>query len=196
MATIDGKLYFAGENEENGLELWVYDPESTNVYNSEDPTNTSNNPRMIADIWPGSDSGFPYNLTAMAGKLYFSAENGEDGVELWVYDPSKDVESGVNPRMIADTNTQGYTDPLYLPQWQVNFTSITNNGESGWEFWVYDPESIQTYSEDPTHSLSNPRMIADIRSGTSSGGQGWFVAMGGKLYFSANNGTNGHELGL
>ena len=42
------------------------------------------------------------NLTAMGGKLYFVAPSFGNGYELWVYDPSKDVNSGENPRMVDD----------------------------------------------------------------------------------------------
>ena len=37
---------------------------------------------MVDDILPESDGSEPEYLTAMAGKLYFSANNGNHGYEL------------------------------------------------------------------------------------------------------------------
>jgi len=39
--------------------------------------------RLVRDIFPGPSSSSPHNLTYFNGMLYFAADNGIDGVELW-----------------------------------------------------------------------------------------------------------------
>ena len=148
---------------------------------------------MIANIQSGDDSSYPRNLTAMGGKLYFSAENSTNGRELWVYDPSKDVESGVNPIMVADiwpgSDSDGEPNssyPDYLTAMAGKPYFNPNNGTNGYELRFYDP------SKD-VNSGVNPRIVADINSQGGSDPQ-HLTELGGKLYFSAENDENGIEL--
>lgn len=66
-------LFFAGEDSENGKELWYTDltPEGT---------------RLFMDINPGSASSNPNSLFWLNGKLIFTAVTEEYGAELWVSD--------------------------------------------------------------------------------------------------------------
>ena len=41
---------------------------------------------MVKDIDPGSDGSFPSELANVNGTLYFNADDGADGVELWKSD--------------------------------------------------------------------------------------------------------------
>ena len=66
----DGALYFAG-NDGTGEELWKYDG-----------TNFS----RVTDIHPDSNGHADIrDLTVFNGVLYFHADNGQDGRELWAY---------------------------------------------------------------------------------------------------------------
>jgi ELWxxDGT repeat protein len=51
---------------------------------------------MLADIYTGSDGSKPECLTMFNGRLYFSAEDGTYGKELWVY------EHYYAPNIVAD----------------------------------------------------------------------------------------------
>ena len=43
---------------------------------------------MVKDIYPGKESSDPGNLTEVGGTLYFSADDGVHGMELWKSDGS------------------------------------------------------------------------------------------------------------
>ena len=106
---------------------------------------TDNPPRMVANIRSASDSSLPHELTAMGGKLYFTANNGNDGYELWVYDPSKDVESGVNPIMVDNIRSESDSSyPEYLTAIGGKLYFTANNGVNGHELWFYDPSKVVT----------------------------------------------------
>ena len=69
-----------------------------------DPTNGQTT--LVADLNPGGTattpySSFPRELTVVDDKLYFSADDGISGRELWVYDP----ETGAPPERVYDIAT-------------------------------------------------------------------------------------------
>ena len=76
---LNGKLYFSSDDGENGSELWVTD-------------GTTEGTKLLVDINPGINPfGYPNTsdptyLTAFNDKLYFAANDGETGRELWVSD--------------------------------------------------------------------------------------------------------------
>jgi hypothetical protein len=76
LITLDGILYFQASDGTNGFELWSFNPAE---YDPLDPTSGLH----LHDINPGSGSSSPYFLTAMDGILYFRANDGTNGIELW-----------------------------------------------------------------------------------------------------------------
>ncbi len=70
-------LFFTGEKTAlptaSGNELLVWD-------------GTANEPRVVADINPGPAASNPHSLAVLQDKLYFSADDGSHGNELWIYD--------------------------------------------------------------------------------------------------------------
>ncbi len=71
---VDGRLFVAGFGSENptrdGLELWI----SNGTFEGTD---------LLKDIWPGRKGSFPQNLTAFGGRAYFTADDRQNGREMW-----------------------------------------------------------------------------------------------------------------
>ena len=182
------KLYFTADDGENGNELWVSD-------------GTAEGTHLLLDINPGTEDSYYYsyakssdadNFIEFNDKLYFTANDGENGNELWVSDGTTEgthLLLDINPNVsdgyysYADgsdaDNFIEFNDKLY-------FTA--NDGENGNELWVSDGTTEGTY------------LVADINLGNNNYGtaQSSFAAnltvVGDELFFSANNGVSGNEL--
>jgi ELWxxDGT repeat protein len=66
----DNKLYFLGYDSTNGYELWSSD-------------GTDQGTKLVFDINKGASSSIPHNFTVLNNTLYFSADDGVTGDELW-----------------------------------------------------------------------------------------------------------------
>jgi ELWxxDGT repeat protein len=137
MAVYDGFLYFAGDEGILGItgigtELWGMDLKGSYAYR---------------DINPGAGGSYPSNLTVYDGKLYFSADDGSKGEELFYFDNSPTVvrvadiypgSADADPRQLTVYNGKlyfnaedgtsmlrmaltagncGRTKPVVLPAW-------------------------------------------------------------------------------
>ena len=68
----DGRLYFRGRTADFGSELWCYDEDGSGLY-------------MVADINPSGDSVIS-NIVEFQEKLFFDANDGVNGDQLWMID--------------------------------------------------------------------------------------------------------------
>lgn len=89
---------------------------------------------LAADIWTGAGSGDPGNLTELNGRIFFRANDGISGDELWEYDPV----SGAN--LVAEIMPGSGGSNIY-PMWALNGKLFfdANDGVHGRERWTYDP---------------------------------------------------------
>jgi len=171
LMALNNALYFQANDNINGIELWTSDgtPEGTVI---------------LKDIKTGASSSNPAFLTAVGSTLYFAAEESTHGREIWRSDGTesgttlvKDIRSGTGASMPYD------------------LTSV--NGQL--YFWANDYVlGDELYISDGT--ADGTGMVKDIRSGSGSshgaysGQQDRPIVFNNKLYFWANNGTNGDEL--
>jgi ELWxxDGT repeat protein len=120
----------------------------------------------------------PGNLTNLNGTLYFTADDGINGNELWKSDGTtegtvvvKDIFAGssgsVHSSLININNT------LYF---------VADDGIHGKELWKSDGTTAGTV------------LVQDIFAGPSGSDLGNLMNLNGTLYFKANNGINGSEL--
>ncbi|MFK8005657.1 MAG: T9SS type A sorting domain-containing protein [Saprospiraceae bacterium] len=131
---------------------------------------------IVENINSGSLSSNPSNFTEFDGKLYFSATDGSNGKELWVYD-------GVNTTsMVADIRSGGSSSsPSFLVEFNGELFFVANNGTNGNELWSYD-------------GSNSPALVADIMVGAGSSNPSDLTVFNGKLYFEALDFTNGYAL--
>jgi ELWxxDGT repeat protein len=134
-------------------------------------------PSLTEDIRPGPLGSRPRELVDVAGELFFTADDGTRGRELWVSRGRdgaflvKDIRSGVatsNPRRLVAAG-----DKLF-------FTA--DDGVHGRELWVSDGTTSGTV------------MVKDLWPGFIGSAPDQLLAFDGVVYFAANDGRSGNEL--
>lgn len=164
-----GWMLFFIANDSSGTEVWRTDP----------PYSAASTSRQTRINSQGGDS-LVNELTRMDLKLFFSADDGSSGRELYLLEPPY-LES----RRVTDVAaTAASSDPtgLYVVDQTLFFTA--NIGFSGYE--LFKSESDYT----PTKTV----LVEDINEGfLGSLAQEKFV-IGSTLFFSANDGSQGFEL--
>lgn len=142
----------------------------------------------IKDILPGLKGSFPAGMTAgpsVSGtRVYFAANDGSTGRELWVTDGTsggtvlvKDIQPGIAGSFPQNFVAMG--DRMYF---------LASDGVHGLEWWVTDG------TESGTH------LVTDIYPGAATSayqltGSGFLPKVfAGKLYFAADAPVTGREL--
>ncbi len=181
LTEFNNQLYFGADDGKNGDELWVSD-------------GTSEGTQLVKDIYPGSNNygssgdSFPRNLIEFNDQLYFSANDGENGDELWVSDGTAEgthLVKNINP---DNCSFYGNSSPNYFTEFNDQLYFSANDGENGDELWVSDGTSEGT------------QLVKDIYPGSNNYGSSGdsyprnFTEFNNKLYFTANDGENGDEL--
>ena len=136
-------VYFDASHQSSGSELWAYNPQNNSYW-------------MVMDIRPGITASNPGSITglvAMSGKLWFNADDGVSGNELWTHDPTTGITE-----MVVDLNNgqQGSNPGTFSGLFPVGDRWLffdADNGVSGFEPWVIDST---------TGSLSS---LGDLNSG-------------------------------
>ncbi len=173
LSVLGNKLIFSADDGVNGRELW-----------STDGTTAGTN--LLKDIKVGPNSGVHYFTNTMTVEvidniLYFKADDGINGVELWRTDGTT---SGTY--MVKDLNPEagdGMSDFIvsFLTKANGMLYFTANDGVNGFELWRSDGTEYGTF------------MIGDINLGASSLPYG-LCLLNNALYFAADDGVNGYEL--
>ena len=166
---INNTLYFAAYTSDAGFELWKSDGTEAGTV-------------MVKDIWPGPNNGFqPYSykfFTAVVDNtLYFQANDGTNGMELWKSDGTED-----GTVMVKDIYSgSGGAYPAQLTA--VGNTLYFSAGDTyGRELWKSDG------------TVDGTIMVKDITNGSTELELSDIVGIGDTFYFKASDGVNGIEL--
>ncbi len=174
LVDMGGILYFTADDSagHTNRELWRSDGTSAGTY-------------MVKDINPAGSgvdpSSWEPELTAVSGTLFFVADNGTAGQELWASDGTPE-----GTRMVKDIRPEAMGSKpygLYAGGGRLFFGADDGSG-SGSELWVSDGTAGGT------------RMVKDIfpGSGSSYWGHNGAIYYNDVFYFQAKDGTTGVEL--
>ena len=163
-------MYFIANDGTTGQEIWTYDTAA--------PISTTN-PSLLADLRTGtSGADIYYGFTEFQGSLYFGANDGVNGRELWKADPTtgltmvKDIRPGSDSSDLNQISVAG--DGIYFR---------AQDGTNGYEMWRSDGSTVGTY------------MVANLNPGTGDSYPRCFTDFGDdRILFEANDGAHGHEL--
>jgi ELWxxDGT repeat protein len=137
---VGSTLYFTANDGINGVELWKSDSAGTVMAQNINPN-------------PGSGftgSGYPASLTAVSNTLYFTANDGTHGYELWKSDSAGTV-------MVKDINQAGNSYPLSLFAVGSTLYFVAADGTNGNELWKSNG------------TAENTVIIIDLYPGPSTG---------------------------
>ena len=163
-------LNFAATDHVMDYEVWRTDgtPEGT---------------RRVADINAGDGGSSPWGFVELGGSLLFCADDGVHGMEPWRTDGT-----AAGTRLVMDVNpgaAGGCVPELKLTAFGGAVYVLGNDGIHGNELWRTDGTSAGT------------RLVKDVNPGASDayvGGDAFAPgAMGGALYFQADDGVHGEE---
>lgn len=169
LTDFNGALYFQANDGVNGYELFKAEHLSPYFYTS----------ALVKDILPGGGSGSPSSLYAWNGNLYFTADDGVNGAELWKSDGTT-----------AGTVLVSDIWPGWYGSWPTGFAGLGDdmvlftayNDISGYELWRTNGTAAGT------------ELVMDILTGPESSYPSRLTFVDGTVYFSAYTPETGSEL--
>jgi ELWxxDGT repeat protein len=169
LASMNGRLLFSVSTSTAGMELWTSD-------------GTSAGTMMVRDINPGTSSGVasltPSTVAVLNNNLYFTANDGSTGIELWVSDGTS---AGTN--LVSDITTGSAS---------TTFGSFSTTGTRVWFTATTTAAGQELWSSDGT--AAGTTMVADINPGATGSNVRFLGSLGNNLMFTATDGVNGQEL--
>jgi ELWxxDGT repeat protein len=156
------KVFFAGKNAANGIELWTSDA-------------TAAGTKLLKDINTGAASSTPTNLFVFNNTLFFFATTAANGTELW-----KSNGTAATTVMVKDINPgtpSSYDSNATIYFFPVNNVLLfqANDGTHGSEIWKTDG------------TAANTTLVKDLNPGKNSLQINTFNSLNNKMIFSGKD---------
>ncbi|MEM6255899.1 MAG: ELWxxDGT repeat protein [Cyanobacteria bacterium P01_D01_bin.156] len=174
LTNVDEFLFFTADNGINGRELWRSNGTEPGTF-------------LVEDINPGNESSFEDEFSSSSNELtnvnellFFAADDGTNGKELW---RSNGTEAGTF--LVEDINSGNgsSSDPANLTNVDGILFFTADNGINGEELWRSNGTEVGTFLVEDigsdNFSLSAPANLTNVD---------------GILFFTADDDINGREL--
>ncbi|HEX8530264.1 MAG TPA: ELWxxDGT repeat protein, partial [Cytophagales bacterium] len=169
LTRLGNRIYFAATHDDSGRELWRSD-------------GTANGTVLVKDI-AEYDSSSPGELTDVNGTLFFIAANDAGDYELWKSDGTR-----AGTQAVKEVSRYYYDAPVALTNVNGTLCFVVSEGNYGTELWRSDGSAAGTTL------VADLNRRGDIRNYYYDALPEGLTAVGGTLYFSADDGTHGREL--
>ncbi len=190
-----GKVYFAASSGGSGTELWVSDGTAAGTKQLKEINTSTQNGFDPSTPYPRSS--FPQGFTVVGNTVYFAADDGVHGQELWTTDGT-----AAGTRMVKDLSPTVGSPDFELtgsPSGSRLSESIAFNGRL---YFAADDGTIgqQLYVSDGTAAgtvkLTSAAHSANAGSGFQSAGEapGVVATLGNKLLFGFGDAARGRQL--
>ena len=168
-------MFFTARDGTHGRELWRSDGTAAGTV-------------LVKNINPNdsrrSAGSHPNNLTVVGQTLFFTADDGTHGRELWKSDGTRSGTVQVKDINLGSRSSGSHPSELSAMGGGLFFAA--DDGTRGEELWRSDG------------SRSGTVLVKNINSKDSRYYSGSYpsslTAMGGELFFAADDGTHGEEL--
>ncbi|MFO1002040.1 MAG: ELWxxDGT repeat protein [Planctomycetaceae bacterium] len=150
---------------------------------------------VIVKTFGENFSSRPQNLTNVSGVLYFTVNDGTNGVELW---KSDGTEAGTV--MVKDIRGSGSSSPSQLTNLNGTLFFAADDGANGVELWKSNGTSTGTVLVKDLHPGTHQQYqygfygSGYLATVPNSSAPTSLINVGGTLYFAATDETSGREL--
>jgi RNA polymerase sigma factor (sigma-70 family) len=198
LTVVNGTLFFTADDVAHGRQLWKSDGTDAGTV-------------MVKEINRGRAGGFPNasmgNLTAVGRTLFFAADDGVHGLELWKSDGTeegtvmvKDINPGpassVEWKRPGDTAPPGLDRPIPPGSTVQRFGlgGDTMAAVNGTLFFVADDgvHGYELWKSDGTEK--GTALVKDIAPGAKSANPNRLTNVNGTLFFQAGDGAHWKQL--
>ena len=172
LTNVNGTLYFAANDGIDGWGLWKSDGTASGTVLV----------RAFSYLNAYGDDllARPYYLTNVNGNLFFTADDGVHGWQLWESDGTTGGTKIVDN--ISPAGDAGFYD---LTDVNGRLFFVANDGTDGWQLWASDGTSTGTI------------MLSDVNAsggGLYAAGHYNLTAVNAKVFFTASDGIHGTQL--
>ncbi len=168
LTNVNGVLLFSAFDDSSGAELWKSDGTTAGTV-------------LVKDIWPGVSSGLNTGVSNhfinVNGTLFFVAEDGTTGEELWKSDATT-----AGTALVKDINPFGTSNPARMVNVNGTLFFSASDGTILAELWKSDGTAAGTV------------LVKDINPGFPTSNPAPGVHLNGILLLAADDGVTGSEL--